>query len=73
MTLKLESGVLLLLMVPVLFKETINLYRDVWLNWALLLNELTEEEEIYGHFVHGSSMAHTVNILVAAVREVFGK
>jgi hypothetical protein len=32
------------------------------------LDELKEEEEkIYGHFMHDGSMAHTVNVSVAAL------
>jgi hypothetical protein len=41
-------------------------------NSGTTLDKLKEEEEKkYGHFRHDGSMAHTVNLSVAALRELF--
>jgi hypothetical protein len=40
-------------------------------NSSTTLDELKEEEKIYGLFRHEGSVAHAVNLSVAAVRELF--
>jgi len=48
------------------------LYHGIWLILALLLMNLKEEKKkIYGHFRHDSFVAHTINLSVAALRELF--
>jgi hypothetical protein len=57
---------------PIYFKETLNTYQYVWLILTPLFEDLTVEEEMYGHLMYGnlmldSAISYTLNYSVAAL------
>jgi DNA integrity scanning protein DisA with diadenylate cyclase activity len=55
------------------FRQTINAGCCVWFILTQFFRELTEEEKIHSYLMQNGAIAHTANISLAALEEVFSK
>jgi hypothetical protein len=57
----------------VYFHETLNFERCARLIISPFLDQLTDEEKFYGHFMQDNATVHTAKNSMDALSEVFGK
>jgi len=55
------------------FRQTVIASCCVWFILTQFFRELTEEEKIHSYFMQNGATAHTINLSLAALEEVFSK
>jgi len=55
------------------FGQTVSGSCCVWFILTQFFREITEEEKIHSYFMQNGATAHTINLSLAALEEVFSK